>query len=58
MSMRDKTRKKLSEQEIDQSVIAQADDDSAWEKPVRVCRTKSASLSIPADLAACAAFLA
>jgi hypothetical protein len=58
MSMRDKTKKKLSEQEIDQVVIAQADDDSAWAKPVRVRRTKSASLSIPADLAARAAFLA
>jgi hypothetical protein len=43
--------KKLSDQEIDQIVIAQADDDSAWEEPVRVRRTKSASLYIPVDLA-------
>ena len=54
---KDKT-KKLSEPEIDQLVTAQADDDSAWDKPIRVRRTKLASLSIPANLAARAAFLA
>ena len=57
MSARDNTRD-LSEQEIDGIVVAQANDDSAWEKPVRVHRTRPASLSIPADLAARAAFLA
>ena len=56
--MKSKTKKKLSEQEIDQIVVAQAKDNSAWEKPVRVRRTKLASLSIPAGLAARAAFLA
>ena len=30
MSTKDKTNKKLSEQEIDQIVTAQANDDSAW----------------------------
>ena len=55
--MKDKT-KKLSESEIDQMVTAQADDDAAWEKPIRVRRTKPASLAIPANLAARAAFLA
>jgi len=54
---KDKT-KKLSEPEIDQLVTAQADDDSAWDKPIRVRRAKPASLSIPANLAARAAFLA
>ena len=54
---KDKT-KKLSEPEIDHRVAAQADDDSAWEKPIRVRRTKPASLAIPANLAARAAFLA
>lgn len=58
MSTKDKTKKKLSEQEIDQIIAAQANDDSAWEKPVRVRRTKPASLSIPANLAARATFLA
>jgi len=54
---KDKT-KKLSEPEIDQMVTAQVDDDAAWEKPIRVRRTKPASLAIPANLAARAAFLA
>jgi len=56
--MKSKSKKNLSEREIDQTVIAQADDDSAWEKPIRVRRTKPASVAIPADLAARAAFLA
>lgn len=50
--------KKLSEQEIDRLVIAQADDDSAWGKPIHVRKAKPASLSIPPELAARAAFLA
>ena len=58
MSTRDKAKKNVSEREIDQTVVAQANDDSAWEKPVRVRRAKPASLSIPASLAARAAFLA
>jgi hypothetical protein len=57
--MNEKDRiKQLSEQEIDQIVVAQADDDSAWGKPIRVHRSKPTSVSIPADLAARAAFLA
>ena len=58
MSTKDKTKKKLSEQEIDQIVTTQVNDDLAWGKPIRVRRTKPASLSIPADLAARATFLA
>jgi len=50
--------KNLSEEQIDQIVIGQADDDSAWDEVVRVERTEPASLSIPADLATRAAFLA
>jgi hypothetical protein len=53
-----KQSRKLTEKEIDYLVESQADDDSAWEKPVKVRRAKSASLSIPAELAARAAFLA
>ncbi len=49
---------KLSQVEIDNIVVAQADDDSAWEKPIRVRRKRSASLVIPAELAARVAFLA
>ena len=48
----------LAEEAIDERVIAQAENDSAWEEPVRVRRAKTASLSIPGELAARAAFLA
>ena len=58
MSTRTKPTKKLSESEIDQIVAAQADNDTAWEQPIRVERSKPASLSLPGDLAARAAFLA
>jgi hypothetical protein len=58
MRTKNRAKKKPSEQEIDRIVAAQADEESAWEKPVRVRRTKSASLSIPGNLAARAAFLA
>ena len=50
------TRK--SEKEIDEIVIAQADDDSAWDKPIRVRRSKSEAVSIPAEVASRAAFFA
>ena len=58
MSTRNRMKKKPSEREIDRIVTAQANDDSAWEKPIHVRRAKPASLSIPPDLAARAAFLA
>jgi hypothetical protein len=51
-------RKIFSEEEIDQIVIAQADNDSAWEKPVRVRKPKSTSLLLPHTLASRAAFFA
>lgn len=51
-------KQKLSESEIDQIVVSQADNDAAWEPPVRVERNKRASLSLPGDLAMRAAFLA
>ncbi len=57
--MRAKRKAKvLSEAEIDKIVVVQADDDTAWEKPVRVRRQKSASVLLPAELAARAAFFA
>jgi len=49
---------KLTEDQIDQLVSVQAHQDSAWEKVVLVRRSEPTSLSIPADLAARAAFLA
>jgi hypothetical protein len=48
----------LSEKEIDQLVIAHGDDDSAWDKPVRVRKSKSSAVSLPAELASRAAFFA
>ena len=56
--MRKKSRKQLTELEIDDIVTAQANDDAAWEKPIRVHKTQPTSLSLPADLTARAAFLA
>ena len=54
----DETLNARSEAEIDALVEAQADDDSAWELPIRVERTQSSSLSLPSELAARAAFFA
>jgi hypothetical protein len=48
----------LSQEAIDRLVVSESEDDSAWEAPVRVKRSKPASLSLPGDLAARAAFLA
>ena len=48
----------LSEDEIDELVIEHADDDSAWEKPIRVRRSKASAVSLPAELASRAAFFA
>jgi hypothetical protein len=50
--------KLLSEEEIDQIVVAQADDNSAWEAPIHVRRVKSSTMRLPAALAARAAFFA
>jgi hypothetical protein len=52
------TKQKMTESEIDELVERQASDDAVWEKPVRVRKTKGASISIPPELAARAAFLA
>lgn len=49
---------KLSEEEIDRQVIAHADDDSAWGRPIRVQKSKSSAVSLPAELASRAAFFA
>lgn len=55
---REAMKSKPSEEEIDRFVESQADDDSAWEAPIRVRRGKAASLSIPAEFVARASFLA
>ena len=48
----------LSEQEIDGLVIAQADDESAWEKPVIVNRSPCTPVFLPSDLAERAGYFA
>jgi hypothetical protein len=53
-----KKLKKLGEDEIDDLVAAEADDDSAWERPIRVRRPKGANVPLPSELAARAAFFA
>lgn len=58
MNQTNQVQSELSEREIDQLVIAQANDDSAWEEVIQVRKSMPASLFIPADLAARAAFLA
>ena len=52
------TKKQLSEQEIDNIIESQVEDDSAWEQPIQVRKGRSTSISISAELAARAAFLA
>ena len=42
--------KKLTEKEIDDSVVAQADDDDAWEKPIYVNRKKAFSIVPPINI--------
>lgn len=58
MSTTSESSKKPSDEDIDRIVVAQVDDASAWDDPIVVRRAKPASLSIPAELAARAAFLA
>jgi len=50
--------KKPDEHEIDEIVTAEADNDSAWEKPIKVRRPKGANVPLPSELAARAAFFA
>jgi hypothetical protein len=59
MSTKKNKKTTMPDQEgIDRLVISQADDESAWESPIRVKRSTPASLAIPGELAARAAFLA
>ena len=50
-------RTSLFEGEIDTIIESQAEEDSAWERPIKVRRVKSTAVSLPAELAARAAFL-
>jgi hypothetical protein len=49
---------KPAQEDVDRLVAAQANENSAWQKAIVVKGAKSTSLSIPAELAARAAFLA
>ncbi len=51
-------KKKISEEEIDDVIVAESNYDSAWEEPVQVRRSATTSLHIPGHLASRAAFLA
>ena len=53
-----RSAQRLTEDAIDRIVIDQANERSAWEKPIHVKRSKGSSLTIPSDLAARASFLA
>ncbi len=50
--------KKLTEDQIDNIVIAQANDENAWEAPISVETEQPFVLSLAPELAARAAFLA
>lgn len=50
--------KALSEEEVDDLVIAESEAEGAWEAPLRVKTPAQRSFSLPGDLAARAAFLA
>lgn len=58
MKRRKKPSAKTAQEEIDAIVESQASDDSAWENPIKVRSAKLGALSIPAQLAARAEFLA
>lgn len=53
-----KKKNQLTEAEIDELVIAQADDDDAWNDPISVERDFPATLPLSPDLASRAAFFA
>lgn len=57
VTVADRRVRRLTQDEIDERVVAQADDDSAWEPLVHVSR-KRAAIGLPGSLAQRAAFLA
>ena len=52
------SEKHLSEEEIDEFVVKQADDDMVWEDPISVQVRIPTTMSLPPELAAHAAFFA
>jgi len=53
LNMKNKT---LSDEEIDEIVITQANDDSQWEEPIHVNRSKQLSIPVTSELAERIAF--
>ncbi len=51
-------KKVMTGEEIDEMVIAHTDDETAWEPPVQVKRSRTASVSFPSSVAERAAFFA
>lgn len=58
MSMKKSSRDPLSAEQIDDLVVSQAEDDTAWEAPIEVRRTKPGLFSLSPELAEKAGFLA
>jgi len=59
MNIKNSSKKKLlSTEQIDDLVVSQAEDDTAWDKPIKVRRTKPGLFSLPPELAERAMFLA
>jgi len=51
-------QERFSEEQIDEIVVAQAEDDAAWEDPISVRAVSPTTLSLPSELAARATFFA
>lgn len=56
--MNDQNHEELTEAEIDEVIISQANDNSAWEEPIEVQVDTETTFSLPAAMAARAAFFA
>lgn len=48
----------LSQEEVDDTVVAEAEDDFAWEAPIEVKKAEPQTFEFPSDLVSRAAFLA
>ena len=51
-------QEQLSEEQIDEIVVAQAENDAAWKDPILVRAVSPTTLSLPSELAARAVFFA
>ncbi len=58
MTTNSKHSQKRTEDEIDQAVVAQVDDEAAWEESIQVHRSQATTIAVSAELAARAAFFA